>query len=160
MPTTSSIVIRPAHAEDALAIAALLRDIGWFAHINDESPAATEARVTEQLARDAADDSHTVLVALDDQGEIAGYIAAHWLPNLLKGADGYISELFLRKTARGRGIGSALLDAIKAEAARRGVDRLMLFNLKIRESYQRDFYQKAGWQERDDIGFFTYNLSR
>lgn len=155
MLTTAGIIIRRACAEDAPAIAALLRDTGWFAHINNEPPAATEARVTEQLARDTADDSHTVLVAVNDHGEIAGYVAAHWLPSLLKGADGYISELFLRETARGRGIGSALLEAIKAEATKRGANRLMLFNLKIRESYQRGFYQKAGWHERDDIGYFT-----
>jgi hypothetical protein len=28
----------------------------------------------------------------------------------------------------------------------------------VRESYQRHFYEKAGWYERDDIGFFMYDL--
>jgi L-amino acid N-acyltransferase YncA len=123
-----NITIRPAQAEDAAAIAAVLRDVGWFAHINGEPPTATESRVSRQLALNADGDSHTVLVAVDANGVVAGYVAVHWFPNLMKGADGYISELFLREAARGQGIGSTLLDAAKAEAIKRGVNRLMLFN--------------------------------
>jgi hypothetical protein len=39
----------------------------------------------------------TVLVAEGDDGKIAGYLAAHWFPNLMKGGDGYVSELFIRE---------------------------------------------------------------
>src|SRR6478735_7554482 len=98
-------LIRLARAEDAAGIAATLRDLGWFAHIEDEPVEATEKRVAEQLALCAANEDHTVLVAEDENGQIVGYLAAHWFPNLMKGGDGYISELFIREAARGKGLG-------------------------------------------------------
>lgn len=134
MPVATTI--RHARPEDASGIAAVLRDVGWFAHINDEPPAATEARVADQLALCQAGDSHSVYVAEVPTGEIVGYVAVHWFPNLMKGGDGYISELFLREAARGHGIGRKLLAAVEAEGERRGATRLMLFNRKLRESYQ------------------------
>lgn len=158
MPTSDEIEIRPARPEDAAGIAAVLRDVGWFEHINGEGEGETTARVAEQLARCAADASHTVLVAADATGQIAGYAAIHWFPNLMKGGDGYISELFLRGAVRGQGIGGELLAAIEREAERRGINRLMLFNRKERASYQRGFYPSHGFAERDDVAFFTKML--
>ena len=159
MNDNATITIRPAIPQDAAGIAAILRDISWFAHIADEPPATTEARVAEQLTLCQADDSHSVYVAADPSGQLVGYIAVHWFPNLMKGGDGYVSELFLRAAARGQGVGRKLLAAVEAEGTRRGVTRLMLFNRKIRESYQRQFYPKAGWYERDDVAFFMFDLS-
>lgn len=74
-------LIRLARAEDAAGIAATLRDLGWFAHIEDEPVEETERRVAEQLALCAANGDHTVLVAADENGQIAGNLAAHWFPN-------------------------------------------------------------------------------
>ena len=148
-------LIRLARAEDAAGIAATLRDLGWFAHIEDEPVEETERRVAEQLALCAANGDHTVLVAEDDDGQIAGYLAAHWFPNLMKGGDGYISELFIREAARGKGLGGRFLAAIEEEGKQRGCTRLMLFNRKERESYQRGFYQNHGWEERDDTALFN-----
>ncbi len=99
-----------------------------------------------------------MLVAEGVDGEIVGYAAVHWFPNLMKGGDGYISELFLREAARGQGIGGKLLDAIEREAERRGINRLMLFNRRERASYQRGFYPKHGFEERTDVAFLTRDL--
>jgi GNAT superfamily N-acetyltransferase len=150
--------VRPAQPDDAAGIAAVLRDVGWFEHISDEPEGETVARVSEQLARCAADAGHTVLVVESPEGRILGYAAVHWFPNLMKGGDGYISELFLREAARGQGIGGQLLTAIEREAQRRGINRLMLFNRKERASYQRGFYPKHGYVQRDDVAFFTRDL--
>jgi len=147
--------IRPARAGDAAGIAETLRDLGWFVHIEDEPVEETVARVAGQLALCAANDDHTVLVAEDENGQIAGYLAAHWFPNMLKGGDGYIAELFIREAARGKGLGGRFLAAIEEEGKRRGCTRLMLFNRKERESYQRGFYQNHGWEERDDTALFN-----
>jgi GNAT superfamily N-acetyltransferase len=147
--------IRPARPEDAAGIAATLRDLGWFAHIQDEPVVATERRVAEQLALCAANGDHTVLVAEDETRQITGYLAAHWFPNLMKGGDGYISELFIREAARGKGLGGRFLAAIGEEGKRRGCTRLLLFNRKERESYQRGFYPAHGWEERDDTALFN-----
>jgi GNAT superfamily N-acetyltransferase len=147
--------IRPTRPEDAAGIAATLRDLGWFPHIEEEPVEESVARVAGQLALCAANDDHTVLVAEDESGRVVGYLAAHWFPNLMKGGDGYISELFIRKAARGKGLGGRFLVAIEEEGKRRGCARLLLFNRKERESYQRGFYPSHGWEERDDTAHFN-----
>lgn len=77
----------------------------------------------------------------------------------MAGPEGYLSELFLRDDARGQGIGRQLLKIIEAEARTSGCQRLSLMNLRTRESYQRQFYLKAGWHERSEAANFVLTLS-
>lgn len=143
--------------KDASDIADLLRSMGWFNHINSETEQETQERVARHLGLCNADNSHTVYVAQNAAGEIEGYCAVHWLPYLmLAGPEGYVSELFLRESSRGQGIGRRLLESAKAEAKERGCARLMLLNLRERESYKRGFYKKQGWQERQEAINFVY----
>jgi len=152
------VLIRPAAGGDAGAIAALLRGLGWFRHLNEEPHEATERRVAAHLALCAADRSHAVFVA-EANGVVVGYAAVHWLPYLfLPGPEGYVSELFVRADARGRGVGRRLLDRLVAEARSRGCSRLMLVNNRERESYRRGFYRKQGWREREGIANFVLEL--
>lgn len=146
--TNAHVEIREATLDDAAQIADLLRAQGIFEHIMAEPEAQTTARLTERLERSIP--SHdTILVALD-QGLVVGYGAVRWMPNLiLKRVDGYLSELFLRPEATGKGIGTRLLDRFDEEAHRRGAERLWCINLRDRESYHRSYYRKAGWDERD-----------
>jgi GNAT superfamily N-acetyltransferase len=154
------VQIRRASAEDAEALADLLREVGYFARINQEPPETTRERVARHLALAAADRSHSIYVAQGPQGVILGYGAVHWLPYLiLAGPEGYVSELFLREAARGQGTGRQLLEVIKAEAVERGCARLNLLNRRDRESYQRQFYAKQGWEEREDMANFVYLFS-
>jgi GNAT superfamily N-acetyltransferase len=140
-----------AGVHDAVAIADLLRSMGWFAHINNETAETTRKRVARHLGLCNADNSHTIYVAQDADGQVVGYCAVHWLPYLmLAGPEGYVSELFLRESCRGQGIGGRLLEVVKAEAKERGCARLMLLNLRERDSYKRGFYRKQGWQERQE----------
>jgi GNAT superfamily N-acetyltransferase len=147
-------------SEDAAAIADLLRALDWFAHIGKETAEATRERVGRHLDLCNADDSHAVYVAQSRHGEVVGYCAVHWLPYLmLAGPEGYVSELFLRESWRGQGIGGRLLEMVKAEAKERGCARLMLLNLSHRDSYKRGFYGKHGWQERQEAINFVYPMS-
>ena len=151
--------VRKAKAKDIPAIAELLRSLGFFAHINAETPQTTQECVARHLAMCDADNSHLVFVAQNPAGEILGYGAVHWLPYLiLAGPEGYVSELFVHESRRGQGIGSQLLEVMKAEARKRGCSRLMLINLRKRESYQRQFYRKQGWEEREGVANFVYYL--
>lgn len=154
-----NIQIRKAEASDVPAIANLLRSLGFFARISAEASETTQKRVDKHLALAAADESHLILVAETSQGAIAGYCAAHWLPYLiLPGPEGYISELFVQEDFRAQGVGSQLLEAIKTEAKQRGCSRLMLLNLRKRESYHRHFYEKQGWEERPEMANFVLPL--
>jgi N-acetylglutamate synthase-like GNAT family acetyltransferase len=153
------IQIREAKKKDAPAIAGLLRSLELFPHIQAQTPEAIREQVSRHLGLCQADDSHSVYVAEDQSGNILGYCAVHWLPYLMmSGPEGYVSELFLRESSRGLGLGSQLLKTVKVEAEKRGCSRLMLLNLRNRESYKRGFYKKQGWKERPDAINFLLGI--
>jgi GNAT superfamily N-acetyltransferase len=77
----------------------------------------------------------------------------------MSGLERYVSELFVREAARGQNVGRRLLNLVQTEARRRGCARLSLINLRNRESYQRQFYVKAGWKERSEAANFVYPMS-
>lgn len=152
--TRANVTIRTATPADAPAIAAILRTLGWFERINEEPAEETERLLVTSLKR--SDERNTVLVAEDCASKVvAGYSAVHWFPTLLRGEEGFVSELFVHPSYSGQGIGSALLDAVTAEARARECTRLELINMRFRESYQRGFYAKHGWEERPDAAQFV-----
>jgi GNAT superfamily N-acetyltransferase len=55
-------------------------------------------------------------------------------------------------------VGTRLLAAVKEEARKRGCARLSLLNGRTRPSYQREFYRKDGWQERETMANFIFEL--
>ena len=139
--------IGKATVDDAHQLALLLQGIGWFEAFNSGNIDASTARVSVYLAETPT-------------GEIAGYGSVHWLPYLfMAGPEGYVSELFVSETARGQGVGRQLLNAIEMEARARGCQRLSLINLRNRESYERQFYVKAGWRERGEAANFILSIA-
>jgi GNAT superfamily N-acetyltransferase len=151
--------IRTAKFTDCPSLAELLREVGWFEFIKNKTPEEASDHVAAHLADCLADESHSVYVGVDEEGDVAGYINVHWLSYLfLPGPEGYISELFLRPSARGKGLGAELLETVKAEAHERGASRLSLLNNRSRESYERGFYQKHGWEERQLMANFIYRI--
>jgi GNAT superfamily N-acetyltransferase len=153
------IKIRKAIENDVSAITGILRELGWFAHITSESTTTTKHRINHHFKL-CANNSHSIYVAEKPDGEVVGYTAVHWLPYLmLAGPEGYVSELFVRDSERGQGIGTKLLEAVKQEAKERGCSRLSLLNVRYRESYQRGFYMKLGWQEREQVANFILQLA-
>lgn len=154
------IIIRNAEISDCEEIADILRDLGWFENISAEPDEATLKRVTRQMAICLSFKNQSVYVGEDFEGRVVGYASVHWHPYFfLPGPEGFISELFVREEARGRGVGSLLLEAIIKEARERGCARLMLINLHKRESYHREFYKKQGWEERGGAANFIYTLT-
>ncbi|HXV83578.1 MAG TPA: GNAT family N-acetyltransferase [Candidatus Binatia bacterium] len=152
--------IRKAKAEDAPQLAELLRDIGWFDSFKSQPIELVSQQVRLYIEQCLADDSHSIFVAEERDGAIVGYGSVHWLPYLfLPGPEGLISELFVRESARGQGVGRELLQKIETEARGRGCARLSLINLRSRESYMRKFYVKAGWEERSEAANFIYRIS-
>ncbi len=155
----TAIAIRDAVPEDAPAIDAVLRSLGWFTHLDDIPSDETRARIARVITEKCSPGGdNTLLVAESDAQRVVGYLFVHWLPNLIFGGEGYVSELFILPDARGHGIGGALLEEAKRRGVARGYQRLTLFNRRERESYQRGFYPKHGWVERDDTALFMFNL--
>jgi GNAT superfamily N-acetyltransferase len=157
MNKISAVTIRPARLTDTGAITELWRTLGWFAHINEEPQADTEARVARHLELCFADDSHMVLVAENGDGAFTGFVSVHWLPYLfLTGPEGYITELFVVESERGKGIGRTLLSEVAKRARDRGCSRLQLVTGKDRDSYK--IYHKLGWKERPELADFVLHL--
>ena len=148
--------IRHAAKDDAAAIARILRETGWFSGLEAETSSQTEARI-EQLLPDGPAIAHRSVYVAELEGEVVGYTAVHWLPYLfMTGPEGFVSELFVSTAARGQGAGRQLMAAIRTEAGQRGCTRLSLLNGRHRESYQRQFYEGLGWEERPFMANFVY----
>jgi GNAT superfamily N-acetyltransferase len=159
MTDPSGYRIRRAESGDATGLAALVRSIGLFRRIKSESAGETLAHLSRNLELALAGASHSIYVADDDAGALVGYVAVHWLPYLiLAGPEGFVSELFIDEGSRGKGIGTALLDRVIAEARSRDCRRLQLINFRERESYQRGFYSRLGWVERPDAADFVLTI--
>lgn len=152
--------IRRVTADDAGELAGFLKRIGWFDAFAYEPMDVLVDRVRRQIELCGADESHATYCATSSKGEILGYVSVHWLPYLfMRGPEGYVSELFVSAGARGQGVGRQLLKIVEKEAKERGSQRLSLINLRSRESYQRQFYVKAGWQERSEAANFILPVS-
>ena len=153
--------IRKAEETDARSLAEFIMNLGWFPDLDSGPGETLEERIRRYVQASASGQSHTVYVAEDDQGACLGYTAVHWAPYLIfKGPEGYVSELFIAEHARGMGMGTRLLEEVKAEARARGCMRLGLLNDRRRESYHRGFYKSRGWEEREHIANMIFPLHK
>lgn len=156
---TMDIKIRNVQKLDAEDITSIIREVGWFEHLKSETAQTTAERVHQHISLCLADDSHSAFVAEDEKHKVIGYSSVHYLPYLfLPGPEGYVSELFISEKSRGKGVGTALLEKIIAEARKRGCARLSLINSRTRESYLRHYYEKHGWKERTEVAAFVLPL--
>ena len=152
--TQRNVSIRPTKLKDAKSIEKILRELKWFDHITAKSSKATISKIEEHLRFCQKDSCHKIFIA-EKADEIIGYIAIHWLfYAFLTGPEGYISELFVCENERGNGIGSLLIKEVIKHAKRKGCSRLMLANNRNRLSYEKGFYKKNGFLEREHIANF------
>jgi len=154
-------LFRPGTQDDAPQLAALLKAIGWFVALEELSLPDLEALLRNQIKAVIESSGTTGLVATDESGNLLGYCNVHWLIDLfMPGPEGYLSELFILPSARGKGLGKGFLEQIISEGKRRGAYRLSLLNSKNRESYERAFYEKNGWVEREHMANFIYLIEQ
>ena len=147
------MTIRMATREDCAAVVALVcalaRERGG--PLPDESAVLAAA---EACVRGNA----TLLVA-DEGGELAGYLAMHWIPfPLLAGQEGYVSDLVIAESRRGRGVGKALLAAAQEHAQAQGCVRLMLNNRITSDAFTRGFFTGAGFRQRTEFANLVKEL--
>jgi len=104
-------------------------------------------------------EDNALLLVAERQQQVVGYIHGELVTYLLfAGREMLISELFVMQSARGTGVGKALMEAIETEAVRRKCFRISVLNGRERESYKRGFYVSLGYHERMDMANFVKRL--
>jgi len=131
----SSVTIREATALDAVAVAALLSELGY-----PSSP----AQAAERIERIATDPSTWVIVA-EVESEPAGLGALH-VQNLVERDEPgcKVAALVVGQRFRRRGIGELLMQALEDEARRRG-GKVMVLNTAHRRADAHAFYEALGY---------------
>lgn len=120
---------------DADRVAVLAGELGY-----PSTRVEIEARFREI---EGSNDSR-VLVAVDDEGQVVGWVHVFCLPLLVSGTYVEVGGLVVDSRFRGRGIGRALMAAAEAWTLQRGFKKLMLRSNIIRtEAHQ--FYKDLGY---------------
>lgn len=114
---------RRARSEDFAALQPLVK-----AFYEEEGYAGIDrARTFRALKRLLADAGLGTVWVVEEEGRILGYaVIAHGFSLEYGGRDAFLDEFFVTRRARGRGLGTALLDAAEAGARRDGVSTLHL----------------------------------
>lgn len=134
----SDAILRPARPGDGPALARLVHELAAFEKLSDQcrlTAEAAEATLTGGLPWVRA-----WVVELD--GALVGYAVGYSTFSTFLGRAGlYLEDLYVSPAARGRGIGRALLDEVKATAEREDCGRLewtvLDWNVPAREFYKR-----------------------
>jgi len=146
----SAVTIRRAGSEDLDAAARLFT--GYLRFYKKATPEA-EARVfiAERLAKQ---DSVFYLAAVD--GHDVGFTQLYPAFASLSLAPSWIlNDLYVERSARGAGVGGALMSAARKLALSNGAAELMLQTARTNAIAQR-LYEKLGWVRDDE--FLVYTL--
>ena len=118
--------------------------VGWDEAELLVMPVRTEVFVVEQgvpaeIERDAFDAVCRHAIARDAGGRVVA--TGRLLP------DGHIGRMAVRRAARGAGVGGAVLQALIAEAARRGLREVAL----NAQTHALDFYRRHGFEAVGEV---------
>lgn len=131
----SALTIRPAVAADAPALARMLDQLGYPTSANE---------IPKRLERMAERPGTTVFVA-DQRGEPVGVVTVHLFPSLHTSEPvAWLTALVVEETARGTGVGSALVQRAEDWAVRHGATRLALTSA-LRRTEAHEFYKTRAY---------------
>ena len=150
--------VRKAVIDDASPMAGILQEIGWSERRNSMTQNDV-AKPIRTLIEHAVNDpkGHTIYVVVDELDDVVGFTNVHWVPFIMLGSvEGYLTDVFVKPSASGKGAGKLLINTIIEEGKNRDAFRLMLTNGKEKPSYKRGFYKKLGWTERPNVANFVY----
>src|SRR5690349_6767881 len=134
--SVSKIMIRYATAADALALSALLSQLGY--------PSPPES-LPGRLERLTANAGAAALVAVRDD-RIVGLATMHFITPINRERDvAWLTTLVVDEAARGTGVGRALVEAVEARARDAGCERLSVTTHENR-SQAHEFYARIGFE--------------
>ena len=145
------MTVRDAEPTDVPVILELVRELAVY----EREPDAVEA--TEEMLREALFGSAPVAschVAQDTDGEVVGFALWYVTFSTWKGLPGlWLEDLFVRPTARGRGLGKALLQELARVCVQRGYPRFEWWVLDWNEP-SIGFYRSLGAVPQDEWTVF------
>ena len=134
----AALTVRRARPGDAVAIRALLEQLGYT-----PDPRLANETITQVVRHPEA----AVFVAVEGL-QVVGFLAMSHRPQIrLGGLLASIDELVVSSQRRAQGIGSTLLETALAHARSLHCRRVELHTNKARESYKRQFYVQRGFKE-------------
>ena len=147
-----AIIVRPAKKEDHPAAERLLRQIAQL-HADlrpDIFRPASQKYDKLQFAALLRNKNSPILVAQDEHGEVLGYAmlqvkTIRKSPVFCPRQFLYVDDLCVDETARGQGIGMALMEGVRNLAKERGIKTIQL-NVWERNESAIKFYERLGFQ--------------
>jgi len=129
--------VRPATSADATALSRLLGQLGY-----PTDPAEIPQRIEKLYARPGT----TVLVAEGGQGDVVGVVTVHLFQTMHASEPvAWLTTLVVDEKARGRGIGSALVERAEDWAIQHGARRMSLTSAPHR-THAHDFYKTRDYK--------------
>ena len=139
-------MIRPAAAADLEALGRLGASLMRTHYALDShrflSPGEDPERGYAWFLETQLDELDAVVLVSEHDGHVAGYVYASLEPlswKELRGPAGFIHDIVVDESARGRGVGRELLDAAIAWLRDRGTPRVILWTAAQNERAQRIF---------------------
>ena len=136
-------MIRPVHLDDAAAIATIYADYVEHTTISFELAAPTVQQMGERIASLA--NTYPYLVYEED-GMILGYCYAHAWKERAAYSHTWETTVYLVPQAKGRGIGTALMQRLIADSRAAGC-HVLIACITDENSPSRAFHEKLGFRK-------------
>jgi len=131
--------IRRATPEDEAAVAGLMEQLGAAVH------GGVAARLKARFAQMLTLDRHALWVA-EEEGQVLGLVTASVRPTLYhSGPSVLIDELVVDASARGQGVGRALIAGVVIWASEQGASEVEVSTAMDNQAAQA-FYQQCGFK--------------
>jgi GNAT superfamily N-acetyltransferase len=132
----------------------------YKAEHNNQIDSETEKKIEQEIMELITSNNSYAYKYIDQSGLFCGYMIFHIVNfPMISGKEAYITELFIDKRKRGFGLGKEFLSFAEKVARDKKCKRILLNNPKDYESYERSFYIKNGYIERDQMANFVKGLS-
>ncbi len=139
----ASTGFRIAGPDDAPVVAQLVAS--FRDHLGARRP--SDADLRRMLPAVLADPGIEIALAEDGEGAAVGFSQTRYFASIwAAGTEAYLEDLFVIGAARGRGVGSALLDHVLERARRRGARAIALVTNERNEA-ARALYARAGFRD-------------
>ena len=141
-----TIAVRPAGRADISTLVSLMQ--AFYAEADFPLPAGPAADAFESLLADPR--LGGVWVAIDDDEPIGHTVLTVCFSMEYGGLRGFVDDLYVRPSARGRGAGAGLLAALQADAVTRGV-RALHVEVGPDNAIARRLYARAGYADSGHV---------